>query len=745
MHTIEGPKIMTNTFLTPGRKKVGLYCLVILFSGLVYVSQYWSPSSYGLILNRIGVADSGLVFGEPRPIRSDEWGVVTPLTQATVNNQFHRINNTSLYKEDLRINYGLPIFDWGLIFKPTMWSYLVTSPAHAYSFHWFAILALFLVGYSILFSKFGFTDFQSIFFSFALYFTGFTQFWWNEKGPIFAFFPWVILTLLLPTSFFVRLLLFYWVFASWLITNFYPPVFLSLAFVGALMIGALERSWLRPGRLVALGATGIAAAATVVCYLKDYLIKTSQTSYPGQRAIGGGSVSWKQWLSQLFPAGTFDWSYESVIGLNTCEVGVIGSGLTLMLLCFLDYRNLRTKYGHNSQDRTKILILGVGLLLMTGWLLLPLPPWAGLPFLWNNVQPARMLFASGLLLMLIAAIVGNEVGVLVTAKRLCAFTALFILGWVKLKNISLPLDPRLIMSRSNDLVLLPALFTCLIIGQRFGIPRFNQLVTASGVASAIILFGFNPIQSSKDFFKHHDTGFIRLIAQEYQPSRGCVAFAGMPGATLNGLGFASVSHVTAVPALDFWRQRYPQMLEADFLKIFNRYSHISLTEGLAPTVLAADNVGLPLKDFTSPREQIPSKYNEPRVAFWLEAGQPVTGTLSITNPGDISVADIFIGNGRDSADGALLLKLCSSQHCSASTRRLSDSIDNEFLRFRLATPLTVRSNEIVNYELEWQGGSHPVALWTYPQPTPGPVTFQVGQRLLSSTPRFRLEYDSKIQ
>ncbi|RZI72595.1 MAG: hypothetical protein EOP13_14620, partial [Pseudomonas sp.] len=76
--------------------------IFFLCLGVFYVSQCWSPSSYGLVLRQLEVADAGLVWSRPRPIRSDEWAVVTPLTQAAVRNDFQRINQSSYYKEDLR-------------------------------------------------------------------------------------------------------------------------------------------------------------------------------------------------------------------------------------------------------------------------------------------------------------------------------------------------------------------------------------------------------------------------------------------------------------------------------------------------------------------------------------------------------------------------------------------------------------------------------------------------------------------
>ena len=127
--------------------RVWLAAFWLLVAG-IYVGNSWSPSSYAFALNNyFAYQDVQPTLGQSRAIRSDEWAVVTPLTKATVRNDFERYNKTSLYQEDLRINYGLPIFDWGLAFKPTMWLYGVLNPAYAYSFHWFAIFSLFIGGY----------------------------------------------------------------------------------------------------------------------------------------------------------------------------------------------------------------------------------------------------------------------------------------------------------------------------------------------------------------------------------------------------------------------------------------------------------------------------------------------------------------------------------------------------------------------------------------------------------------------
>ena len=45
--------------------------VLLLLLGCVYVGNTWSPSSYGHVLQLAGAQDTGVVWGEPRPIRSD--------------------------------------------------------------------------------------------------------------------------------------------------------------------------------------------------------------------------------------------------------------------------------------------------------------------------------------------------------------------------------------------------------------------------------------------------------------------------------------------------------------------------------------------------------------------------------------------------------------------------------------------------------------------------------------------------
>ncbi|TPV49466.1 hypothetical protein FJW01_00840, partial [Pantoea deleyi] len=417
-----------------------LYVILFLL-GALYIFNSWSPSSYGFFLKKIDPQNSGVLWGEPRAIRSDEWAVVTPLTQATINNGFKRYNKTSFYGEDLRINYGLPIFDWGLLFKPTMWGYLFLSPAKAYSLQWYLTFCIFIIGYFKLFKEIGLNKKISILLSFSLFFTGGTQFWWDEKGPVYAFFPWVVYFLISKNNIYLRMMLFYWVGASWLITNFYPPLVISLAFIGAMLFVSDLKSWRNVKSVILLVFSSLAIIITALFYLKDYLIKTSNTVYPGHRSFSGGSVGWGEWLSQFFPFSTFNTHFETIYNSNICEVGVTGFSFILLLLIHLDYNSVKTNFFKNTHYN-KTLILAVGVILSNLWLIAPIPSWAGKIFLWNNVSPNRMVYAAGILTAITSMLFFQNLKFKISPLRFIAYITLVIIVWYFMKYRPLTQDMK---------------------------------------------------------------------------------------------------------------------------------------------------------------------------------------------------------------------------------------------------------------------------------------------------------------
>lgn len=712
-----------------------------LLVGLFYVGNAWSPSSYGIFLQQHTPDDTGIVWGQPRAIRSDEWAVVTPLTQATVNNNFERYNKTSFYNEDLRINYGLPIFDWGMVFKPTMWGYLFLKPAFAYSLHWYLICALFIIGYFKLFCRLGLNQLISLSASFTLYFSTISQFWWDEKGPVFAFFPWVVYFLLVKIRPVIALLAVYWLSCSWLITDFYPPYVISLGFVGGIFFLAYGSHWFTLKRIISLAATLVVAVITTLLYLKDYLIKTSKTTYPGHRSLSGGSLSWDDWFSQLFPFSTFDKSFEVFSATNISEIGAVGVPLLLLVLTHINFKK-PIKCTPEKQVKISIYLCLISLILMNLWMLAPVPDWAGKIFLWNNVHPVRMKFAAGVMLTFFTLIIANYVNFVVNTKRFIVYSLVILIGWfaTKISYAHIKIDSEFFANSKKmyqDLYFIPALAISYLLVKRFKFTMLTAFACCSAIVTALVTAPFNPVQSAQVIFGPHEK--IKNVLDGYlDKENNVLAVAGYPGATLNGLGYRSVTHVTAVPALSLWRKYFPGMDEGKYLSIFNRYSHIHLENINEPYSSQPDVVNVPLKLFST-------KYYYPEVnqgkIIPLNKNAVFSGTIKDLPAGDLIRLSPLIGNYNNTARGILLLKVCNGSSCEKTSIRLENTLDNLYAQLVLPKPLNVKPHTLTSYEFKIESASDSsIVLWGSDSKSNLSVLGNTEEQQINLVPNLEIEY-----
>lgn len=692
--------------------EVALFAVLFVF-GLFYVGNTWSPSSYGIFLQQHDPENAGVVWGKPRAIRSDEWAVVTPLTQATVNNNFERYNKTSFYNEDLRINYGLPIYDWGMVFKPTMWGYLFLKPGMAYSLNWYLVFAIFIVGYFKLFNVIGLSRILSLSASITLYFSTFSQFWWDEKGPVIAFFPWIAYILIAKLKPIPTLLAFYWLSASWLITDFYPPTVISLGFVGAILFLCYGSHWFDFRKLAGLAVAAIAAIATTLFYLKDYLLKTSQTLYPGHRSIGGGSLSWSEWISQLLPFSTFNKNFDVFTTTNISEIGAVGVPIILMILTHVNYRNpLAVSY--SKKEKANIYIILFALILMNLWMLAPAPAELGKLLLWDNVHPVRMKYAAGLMLTIFALLVSSNLNYVVNIKRFLIYKLVIIFGWylTKLSYAHVKIDNELfdhIHDLSRDLYFIPGMALAYLAIKYLKFKPIQAFGFCSALVSLIVVSPFNPIQSSDAIFASHD-----VIKEKIDPyvdqSSGVLAIPGYPGAILNGLGYKSVTHVTAVPAMSVWKNLFPKMNENDFQRVFNRYSHIHLANISQPDSPQPDVVEIPLSEFGT-RVYLPTVNDNKLLP--LHQGDILKGKINGLAAGILSGFSPLIGNYNNTSKGILTVKVCNANICQHAEIDLGKTVDNAYAPLFFKQPLVIHAESITTYEFELKNSlGSLLALWS---------------------------------
>jgi hypothetical protein len=571
---------------------------VLLLAGLYSVFQL-TPSSYALVLKSIGASNSGLLFGDAHPVRSDEWLLFTPYTQMAVNNGFARLNALSLYGEDLRNFNALPLADWALVFKPQMWAFWLLSPAAAFSLMFAIILAACLAGWYLLGRELGFTKGIAAVFSLSIFALPYVQLWWTTTGPLIAFLPWLVLMLLWPMPFWVRVPATAWMTAAFLLSHFYVPFIPSLLLAAGAIVVAFRSRDLKIRRLVPALIGAIAGVALVAVYLREPIQIMAATVYPGHRAgVSGGELPGSFVFAQLFPH--FISAKWTGFYINDLESGTGGSYALLFAVVFLDYRRMRTvMFAQAADDRATrwmLAVLGVALLAIMAWWLLPLPSWLGMVFLWNAIANQRLAFAAGLLAHVTAFALLLRVGAVSSVPRVALAAALVIVGAIISKFVLFdPATP--FRAIKYDLLILPLLFAAY--AMRSSSSWGRGLLLCGALSNALVFVPFNPLQKAGPIFAPPDTPLLRTLrAKQAAHPRLWLVDQTLSGAIAPGLGFRSVQHVLLVPQLAFFRARFPDLAPEQFNTIFNRSAHIVLDKTITvPHLQQTDVIRVPFAPF----------------------------------------------------------------------------------------------------------------------------------------------------
>lgn len=141
----EDLKIKAGNFLYEYRYPIAL----ALFIVCVFFEIH--GSSFGLWDEILGGKTHQSLLGVTRPIRSDEWNALTPLSFSQYFSNFayfSPIPRASL--TDMFAVYGTPVWDTLMIFRPFQWGYLFLSQAKGLSFFWMGrLIALLLVSFEV--------------------------------------------------------------------------------------------------------------------------------------------------------------------------------------------------------------------------------------------------------------------------------------------------------------------------------------------------------------------------------------------------------------------------------------------------------------------------------------------------------------------------------------------------------------------------------------------------------------------
>jgi len=564
----------------------------------LYAALQLTPSSYAIALQMIGVNDAGPLFGFAQPERSDEWALWTPYVQIAINNGFARIEHISPYEADLRNFNALPLWDWGLVFKPQLWTFFVLPPAAAFSLMFAILLAACWIGWYLLARELRFSDTAAAIFSLSMFALPYVQLWWTTTGPLVAFFPWLLLACIVPMRPWLRIPLLVWITGTFLLSHFYMIFIGSLAFAGAVIVLALRPDVLTLRRIAICLAGGAIGFGLVVLYLWGPFQIMADTVYPGHRDnLPGGIVPYSWLLAHLFPH--FVSSRWEPFYWNGIEIGTGGSYALLFTLVFVNVQRLRDVIAARTKEdratRWALAVLGIGVLTILAWWCLPIPSYVVKPLFWNTSAPQRLAFAMGLLSHLVAFVLLLRVGAVASLTRIAVALALVAIAAALSKFVLFDANLK---GLKYDLLIVPLLLAAYWIGRKYRAWGYG-LLFCGALSNALIFVPFNPVQRAGPIFAKHDTPVLRDLRakQEAHPKKWLVSNAA-PGAVLVAMGFRSVRHITITPQVAFFREAFPDMPPEKLNLYFNRFAHIILDPALKePVILTHDSVAVPQAPF----------------------------------------------------------------------------------------------------------------------------------------------------
>jgi hypothetical protein len=578
------------------------FYILLAFCFTLYVAFAITPSSYGMGLSYLGVNLSPLL-GEARPVRSDEWAVLTPLIQIAVRGHFSTIDQISPYHESLKGFFALPILDWSLIFKPQLWAFWLVPPAYAYSIYFGILWASFVLGYTALLRSLGATFMVAALGSVILLFSHSVQAWWTSHAPTFAFAPWPVVVFLAPIRPIVKLPLLFWTCCVWLFGLIYPPFIISGASALVILLLTFRRDSLTKANIFFAILSTVCVVSVVFLYFGDMVATMRGTIYPGQRNLDGGSFPLPMLFSHLFPYATTANFKALLPNSNECEISVVATMLPLAVLCFFK-TNENFVLGNRQKISLAIFILGLSCIL--AWMIAPVPAALGKLFLWNLVPPIRMQWGFGLLTSMALLVAMSNLKIVSSLLRFLIFSALVFLSYF-ISKIAIPIYLQVppaelrsfLQAGYIDLMPIPIFGTALLCVRYFSPTKELQAVLIASLITGAITFGsFNPLQQAFPIFDVQDSEFQMSLRQQLMTNpNGWAVVPGMYGSVLNGAGISSINHTLPVPQIEFFRKVFPEMNEIQLNEAFNRYAHIIPTKEEGFSNQSPDSVNVPIEAF----------------------------------------------------------------------------------------------------------------------------------------------------
>lgn len=325
---------------------------IFFLSVFVFKVNFSSYRAYEGFLPNNFSAVKDTTLNEYRGIRSDEWGVLTPIQLSQEANNYEEISTLLGEEVNLSVVSGaIPVKDISIIGKPFSWGFILFGNDIGFSwYHMSKLLLILCFSYKLVYIL---TKNKGIAFAGAIV-LGFSPGinWWlttnTQATEVIIYLEMIIVALyyMFTQGSKIRLIL-YSILLMISTIGFtlvlYPPVQIPLVYLGiALLIGL----YLDNREVVSINKTNMSVLTSIIIIyifimgitLKQILPdmqKILSTVYPGKRFITGGNLSLEYFFNYI---PTMLLPYKSITYSNASE---ISSFITFFPIPFVIYANNR--------------------------------------------------------------------------------------------------------------------------------------------------------------------------------------------------------------------------------------------------------------------------------------------------------------------------------------------------------------------------------------------------------------------
>ncbi len=398
-----------NNLTEPGliiiKKRELLFFLLLFCSFVFVVSQRIHYSSLEMWNSYVPYDDkenksTSLIWGNPKPVRSDEWLATAPASLAGYK-------NIPKAKKDVSFvirNFQNP---WDLLFHFDL--------EIGYSYHWNFFRFGSFLGFFLLLMLLTRSDFYlSIAGSLFLFFSSFNR-WW-DISTLMTYFSFTLVAsiyfIFSRSKWFVLLsYVMLLIFGKQFVMTFYPAYQVPLSWLMITIIAGfwLDRKHLQPHRhqlklkstLIVIAAIGlIALIINWYIHNSEYLSRILNTVYPGRRVSTGGTFP----LERLF-SGYYDMFYHAgqYLWHNICET----SGFILLFPIGIFIYAVKLLRNRKEIPYLPLLMSGY-LIILSIYCTVGFPKWLSYLSLFSFVPAFRSVIAIGFASVIFIAVLQKD-------------------------------------------------------------------------------------------------------------------------------------------------------------------------------------------------------------------------------------------------------------------------------------------------------------------------------------------------